>query len=192
MHTRVARGKKTTAAARAGYLAIAMLLLSTLNPAAAQDEMVTQDTLLDRIQIEDMLARYHFDLMMAASGPDPSEYYAEDAVLDVNGTIARGHEEIRELYGAGDDGGAEREGSPRTLMTNPIINVDGDTATAWVLYTSVMNNDIKEPPELITQGRQQIELVKRDGRWLIETRYVSQDSGMPDRHDSTYEPRTLR
>lgn len=194
MRTFENRDKNTSAFARTMCAAIALLLLPALNSAAAQDRMVTEDTLLDRIQIEDLLARYYFDLM-AGSGDDLSEYYTEDAVLDVNGTIARGHEEIRALYGSGDDAddnGEEREGRAHMLMTNPIINVDGDTATAWVIWTGVMNDDIKEPPELFEQGREQSELVKQDGRWLIETRYISADSGMPDRWDSTYEPRTHR
>lgn len=186
--------KKTRVAARAVYTAVAFVL-AALNTAVAQDKVVTQETLLDRIQIEDFLTRYYFDLM-AGSGRDLADYYTEDAVLDVNSTIATGHEEIEALYGSGgedgEDGGGERMGRGHMLLTNPIIEIDGDTATAWVVWTGVMNDDIKEPPRLFEQGREYTELVKRDGRWLIQARYISADSGMPDRWDSTYEPRTHR
>ncbi len=183
------------------YAAIAVLLLPTPSTAIAQDKMVTEETLLDRIWIEDLLARYYVDLT-TGTGHVLSEYYTEDAVLDVNGTIATGHEEIAAMYGGdGEDAeeGADdaRDGqSPQVrahmLLTNPVISVEGDEATAWVVWTGLMNDDIKEPPRLFEQGREYTELVKRDGRWLIRHRYISADSGMPDRWDATYEPRSHR
>ena len=45
------------------------------------------------------------------------------------------------------------------------------------------------PPRLYEQGREDTELVKVDGRWLIKRRYISSDSGAPDRFDETYEYR---
>lgn len=192
---------KSGAAAGVVCAAVALLALSASAPAAAQDYRITEDTLLDRIRIEDMLARYYFDLA-TGDGHAMSEYYADGAVLDVNGTVATGHEEIRQLYGAGgedsEDAGSDDADSAASssrahmLLTNPIIEVDGNTATAWVIWTGVMNDDIKAPPRLFEQGREYSELVKQDGRWLIEKRYISADSGMPDRWDATYEPRTHR
>jgi hypothetical protein len=44
-------------------------------------------------------------------------------------------------------------------------------------------------PTLYEQGREDTELVKRDGRWLITRRYISSDSGLPDRFDATWEAR---
>ncbi len=188
------RDRSASAVVQAVCAAMAALLLPALNPAAAQDRTVTEETLLDRIQIEDLLARYYFELS-AGNAHEMSEYYTEDAVLDVNGTIAEGHDEIRQMYGSGDEDANEPEepqGTGHMLLTNPIINVDGDTATAWVIWTGVMNDDIKEPPRLFEQGREYTELVKQDGRWMISKRYISADSGMPDRWDDTYEPRTHR
>lgn len=45
------------------------------------------ETLLDRIQIEDLLVRYYYDLSMGRAH-EMSEYFTEDAMLDVDGTIA--------------------------------------------------------------------------------------------------------
>lgn len=182
--------------------AVAVMLLAAPLAATAQDGRVTEDTLLDRIRIEDLLTRYYFELSTGDSHA-MSEYYTDDAVLDVNGTIATGHEEIRQMYGGGgddsegtdDSDGADEEASTsraHMVLSNPIIEVDGNTATAWVIWTGVMNDDIKEPPRLFEQGREYSELVKRDGRWLIEKRMITADSGMPDRWDATYEPRTHR
>lgn len=192
-------GTKSGAAACA---VLAFALLAAPHAATAQDARVTEDTLLDRIRIEDLLTRYYFELSRG-DGHAMSEYYTDDAVLDVNGTIATGHEEIRQMYGAGGDDSDSAEDSDgadgeapasraHMVLSNPIIEVDGNTATAWVIWTGVMNDDIKEPPRLFEQGREYSELVKRDGRWLIEKRMITADSGMPDRWDATYEPRTHR
>ena len=52
-----------------------------------------------------------------------------------------------------------------------------------------MNEGVGKPPRLTEQGREDTELVKRDGKWLIKRRYISSDSGLPDRFDATYKPR---
>jgi hypothetical protein len=82
----------------AALAAIALLQVSLAAPALAQQ--VTMETLLDRIQIEDLLVKYYYDL---ASGRahEMSEYFTEDAMLDVDGTIAKGRAEIEKLYGGG-------------------------------------------------------------------------------------------
>jgi len=68
-----------------------LLLTSMAMPASAQQ--VTMETLLDRIQIEDLLTRYYYDLSQGKSH-ELSEYFTADAMLDVDGTIAHGREEI--------------------------------------------------------------------------------------------------
>ncbi len=167
----------------AGLTAIAV-------PAAAQQ--VTAETLLDRIQIEDFLTRYYYDLANGQAH-ELSDYFTEDALLDVDGTVAVGHAEIDALYGAGPsrDGESERPAYPRghMLLTNPVIEVHGDTAEAHVIWTGVMNDGVGEAPRLYEQGREDTELVKQDGKWLIARRYISSDSGLPDRFDETWEPR---
>jgi SnoaL-like domain len=174
----------------------ATLLLATLSaPAMAQG--VTMETLLDRIQIEDLLVRYYYDLSSGRSH-ELSEYFTEDALLDVDGTIAVGHEQIEALYGGGGGGNSERAERPEPsasvrrghmLLTNPVIELKGDTAIAHVIWTGVMNQGVGTPPSLYEQGREDTELVKIDGKWLIKRRYISSDSGLPDRFDETYEYR---
>ena len=166
---------------------VALLQLSLTTPAAAQQ--VTMQTLLDRIQIEDLLVRYYYDLSMSKAH-EMSEYFTEDAMLDVDGTIANGRAQIEKLYG----GGPARDAStprPRNhmLLTNPVIEIKGDRAQAHVLWTGVTNTGVGETPSLYEQGREDTELVKVDGKWLISKRYISSDSGLPDRFDQTFEPR---
>jgi ketosteroid isomerase-like protein len=155
--------------------------------------------LADRIAIEDMIVRYYAHLGQG----DPSafgDYYTEDAVFDVNGVVLTGREEIEGIYGGPDEAEAGAQpareaeaeaesGVSHMLLSNPVIDIEGDTATASFIWTQIRNPDIKGPPEFVEQGREYDRLVKRDGRWLIEKRAVIADSGMPDMFDATYQPR---
>ena len=73
--------------------AAAVLFLAASATAIAEDKIVTQETLLDRIQIEDMLIRYYVDIS-SGSGHNLAGNFTEDAVFDVNGMISRGREAI--------------------------------------------------------------------------------------------------
>lgn len=171
------------------FAATAILLLAPVaTPVMAQE--VTMETLLDRIQIEDFLTRYYYDLSQGESKA-LSEYFTEDALLDVDGTIARGHAEIAALYERPEGEAAPADPSRRghMLLTNPVIEINGDTAIAHVIWTGVMNEGVGKAPSLYEQGREDSELKKVNGKWLISKRYISSDSGLPDRFDATYEPR---
>lgn len=168
----------------------AFMLLPISAPVVAQQ--VTMETLLDRIQIEDFLTRYYYDLSQGESRA-LSEYFTEDALLDVDGTIANGHAEIAKLYErpAPDPNAlpVAPRGRGHMLLTNPVIEIKGDTAIAHVIWTGVMNEGVGKAPSLYEQGREDTELVKIDGKWLIKRRYISSDSGLPDKFDATFEPR---
>lgn len=177
---------------KAQRIVAANLVLALALPATASlAQEVTMETLLDRIQIEDLLTRYYYDL--SQGGHVLAEYFTEDALLDVDGTIAVGHPEIAALYGGSGSDEQDEPAPPRPrnhmLLTNPVIRIDGDKATAHVIWTGVLNSGVGEPPRLYEQGREDTELVKIDGKWLISRRYISSDSGLPDRFDETYEPR---
>lgn len=177
--------------------AVAMLLCAGPLPAQTQvlaDRPVTTETLLDRIQIEDFLTRYYYDLSVGKSHA-LAEYFTEDAVLDVDGTIAKGHAEIAKLYQRPESASASAVAQRRRghmLLTNPIINVEGNIATAHLIWSGVMNEGIGKAPSLYEQGREYSELRKVNGKWLISRRFISSDSGLPDRFDATFKPREHR
>jgi hypothetical protein len=174
-------------------LATCALALPLAIPALAQEyKPVTMATLLDRIQIEDLLTRYYYDLSMGKAH-ELSLYFTEDALLDVDGTIARGHKEIGKLYerpaGTPAPAATAQRRRGHMLLTNPVISVTGDKATAEVIWTGVMNEGVGKAPSLYEQGREYSELRKVKGNWLISKRCISSDSGLPDRFDATYKPR---
>ena len=171
-------------------LLLAGALLLPVMGAQVQAQELTMETLLDRIAVEDFLTRYYYEL---ASGESRalSEYFTEDALLDVDGTVAHGHAEIAALYAPQGSTEAATQQTRRghMLLTNPVIDIKGNTAIAHVIWTGVMNEGVGKAPSLYEQGREDTELKKVNGKWLISKRYISSDSGLPDRFDATYEPR---
>jgi hypothetical protein len=167
-----------------------ILLMSLIQPLLAQQ--VTMKTLLDRIQIEDILTRYYYDLSRS-NAHELSEFFTEDALLDVDGTIARGRAEIAKLYQSPAPDAKEPAPAPgrrgHMLLTNPIIKINGNTATAHLIWTGVMNEGIGKLPQIFEQGREDTELVKQNGKWLIKRRYITADGRMPNRFDKNYKPR---
>jgi ketosteroid isomerase-like protein len=167
-----------------------ILLMSLTQPLLAQQ--VTMETLLDRIQIEDLLTRYYYDLSRS-NAHELSEYFTEDALLDVDGTIAKGRAEIAKLYQSPAPDPNQPAPAPgrrmHMLLTNLIVTIKGNTATAHSIWTGVMNEGIGKLPQIVEQGREDTELVKQNGKWLIKRRYVTTDGRMPNRFDKNYKPR---
>jgi hypothetical protein len=171
-------------------LAVAAAVLPFSSPTPASAQQVTMETLLDRIQIEDLLVKYYYDLTMRRAH-EMSEYFTEDAMLDVDGTVARGRAEIEKLYGGSGTRDTSAGPLPHNgmLLTNPVIEVKGNRAQAHVIWTGITNKGVGQPPALYEQGREDTELVKVNGKWLISKRYISSDSGTPDRFDQTFKQR---
>ena len=123
------------------YLIPAVLLLFA---AACSSGRQTEDSrnlqyLLDKAAIEELLVDYYSQL--GTGGKGFSDYYVEDSILDVNGRIAQGREEIENLYkmAAQEDSPAVRGRAFRMMLTNMRITIDvnGDSATGDVLWTGV-------------------------------------------------------
>jgi hypothetical protein len=188
------QGSRTGLFSCAIIFAVTMVFIFTAIGAYAADKVVTQETLLDRIQIEDMIVRYYVD-MSAGKSHDLTLYYTEDAVLDVNGLISTGRDAIGKLY-AGMGGGGEAapafKGTMHMLLNNAIINVDGNSATAWFVWTGFINEDIKGAPKVLEQGTEFDELVKVKGQWFIKKRYITADSGLSAGNWPNYKPRSFR
>jgi uncharacterized protein (TIGR02246 family) len=162
---------------RAGAMAATTLAMA----AAAQPAMaeLTAETLLDRIQIEDMMVGYYAHLG-GTDGKAYANYFTEDGVFEVNGDTYKGKEAITRLYSGLGGGVAEDAPVLHMVLSNAVIDVKGDTATASFLWTGIINpEDATQPPHIREQGREYDYLVKQDGKWLIKKRVVIADSGLP-------------
>lgn len=73
-----------------------------------------------------------------------------------------------------------------------IINVDGNSATAWFVRTGFINEDIKGAPKVLEQGTEFDELVKVNDQWFIKKRYITADSGLSAGNWPNYKPRSFR
>ena len=95
-------------------------------------------------------------------------------MLDIDGTIAKGRDAIAKLYGGGPARSADAAPRPQNhmLLTNPVLDAKRNRATVY------------------EQGREDSELVEVGGRWLISRRYISSDSGLPDRFAKTFTQRS--
>jgi hypothetical protein len=168
-------------------LSLALILAASPQSSLAEDAAATLTTLLDRAQIEDMLVDYYGQL--GAGRHDFGAFYVDDGVLDVNGQIAQGRQAIEDLYKRLAGREPRRSGTFRMLLTNPKIVVNGDTATADVIWTGINSESVTAAPQLIEQGREHDELVKRQGRWYFKHRVITSDGGMPAMFQKTQESR---
>jgi ketosteroid isomerase-like protein len=159
--------------------------------AASSAPANVSSALADRIAIEDMVTRYYGNFGKQDAADDFGAFYTEDAVFDVNGIVSTGREAIEAFYveSGNEDDAPAAQGTFHMMISNPVIDVDGDTATAQFMWTGVLNTGVQEPPRLLEQGREYDLLVRQDGQWRIKKRVVIADSGLPDRYMPTYEPR---
>ena len=173
-----------------GHLALAsagLLLGASARQAFAENPPTTLATLLDRAQIEDMLVDYYGHLGSGQS--EFGTYYLPDGVLDVNGLVAQGQKPIEDLYKKIAAGTPHHKGTFRMLLTNPRIVVNGETATADVIWTGINAETPQSVPTFVEQGREHDELVKSHGHWYFKHRIISSDAGLQPMFEKTYKVR---
>ena len=169
-------------------LAAVALLGGCTQVGASKDSGGVNQEMIDRMAITDLLNRYYAEFG-AESAIGFNDYYTDDAVFDVNGQVANGKAEIQKIYAGLGEESPSNGGTFHMLMTNPVIDIKGDTATAKLLWTGILNDSIDGPPKFVEQGREYDRLVKKGGKWLIEKRVVIADSALPARYQPTYQPR---
>jgi len=152
---------------------LALLLAPVL--VAAQGNLGTCE---DRIAVEDVMARY----VWAVDSLDPEGYVAvftDDAVIDSNGSLSKGHEEIRRIVtGLIQRRDANKaKGLPPSNLYHVISNVritfpkPGEALHQSYWQTVIRDKDGRMIPAAM--GRSEDRLVKRNGKWLIQLRKLT-------------------
>jgi len=166
-----------------GVLAAFLVALAAAPQGLVQRRPTTLSTLIDRAQIEDMLVEYYEGLSAGSTHLD--SYYTDDAVLDVNGIVKQGKGPIDDLYKTI----PKSKGTVHVLLTNPKIVVDGNSATADVIWTEVYSETHGAAPQILEQGREHDELAKLGDRWYLKKRVVTNDGGLPATLEKYYKAR---
>jgi uncharacterized protein (TIGR02246 family) len=132
----------------------------------------------DRIAVEDVMARY----VWAVDSLDPEGYLAvftEDAIIDSNGSISKGHEEIRKIVTSliqrRDDNRAK--GLPTSNLYHVISNVritfPKSGEALHQSYWQTVRRDTDGKRTAAAMGRSEDRLVRRNGKWLIQSRKLT-------------------
>jgi uncharacterized protein (TIGR02246 family) len=158
-------------------LLIALVLIGVGGPVVvtAQGSLGTYE---DRIAVEDVMARY----VWAVDSMDADGYVAvftEDAIIDSNGSISKGRDEIRKivtgLIKRRDDNKAL--GKPTAnlyhVISSPRITFPKPGEAVHQSYWQTMRRDTDGKMITAAMGRSEDRLVKRDGKWLIQFRKLT-------------------
>jgi len=137
--------------------------------------------LADEAAIDDLITDYynHFG---GGIGERVGEYYAADGEMILGTTSYKGLEAIEGAYAAVPADAPQRSAfALNILIGNPLIKVDGDHATARLVFTETIVDKEGDAPRILVQGREFDWLEKQpDGRWLIKKRQIMGPSGVPE------------
>jgi uncharacterized protein (TIGR02246 family) len=142
---------------------------------AAQGSLGTHE---DRIAVEDVMARY----VWSVDSLDADAYVAvftEDAVIDSNGSISKGHAQIRkivtDLIARRDRNKAlgEPTGNLYHVISNVRISFPRPDEAVHLSYWQTVRRDKTGVMAAAAMGRSEDRLVKRNGKWLIQSRKLT-------------------
>ncbi|MEY2855125.1 MAG: hypothetical protein RL030_2257 [Pseudomonadota bacterium] len=133
----------------------------------------------DRAEIEDLQGRYLF----ALDWQDPELYastFTEDGVLVWSGGTVNGRTAIvKEMQQAREaDAKAHAAAAPlpafkrRHYVSNLVLRVDGDRATARAFWFEFNNDGADRKPYVGAYGHYEDDLRRVDGRWLFTRRQI--------------------
>jgi uncharacterized protein (TIGR02246 family) len=159
---------------RINHAALVAVLLAAV-PAAAQVNLGTYE---DRIAVEDVMARY----VWTVDSLDADGYVAvftDEAVIDSNGSLSKGHDEIRKIVTSllqrRDENKAK--GLPASNLYHVISNVritfPKPGEALHQSYWQTVRRDKDGRMTAAAMGRSEDRLVKRNGKWLIQSRKLT-------------------
>lgn len=156
-------------------LVLAGSIAAAMRPAAGAESDAAVQKLIDRAEIEALVARY----VTALDTLDADAYagvFAEDARFNVSGTVYDGRDAIRkivtDLQAARARNDAEGRPTPRLyhVMSNTSIEVLDENSARHQSYAQTVRAADNGQFVVGFMGRYDDVLVKRDGRWQIQSR----------------------
>ncbi|HEY3517516.1 MAG TPA: nuclear transport factor 2 family protein [Gammaproteobacteria bacterium] len=164
-----------------GALSVACLAL-TIDPGARAQE-VTAETLVDRLQIQDLITRY-YNNFGRENAENFADFYAEDAELILGERHFKGRDGIMQAYGRAPGQAPRPPPPPRfsfiVAVDNPLIVVHGNTATAQLVFTEYVIEKQGDQVKVITQGKEYSNFVKVAGHWRYKTRLIKSGTELPE------------
>jgi ketosteroid isomerase-like protein len=154
-------------------------MLALAGCSQAPDPQVT--ALADEAAIEDLLTEYYYHFG-GGIGDHVGEFYAEDGEMILGPNSYKGIEAIKGAYAAVPADAPQRQSfALNILIGNPLIKVDGDSATARLVFTEYIVDKEGDAPRILTQGREFDWLEKQaDGKWLISKRQIMGPNQVPE------------
>ena len=164
-----------------GAASVACLVLAWTSGARAEE--VDAKTLVDRLQIQDLITRY-YNNFGRENAENFADFYADDAELILGERHFKGRDGIMQAYGRA-PGQAPRPPPPArysfiVTISNPLIAVHGATATAQLVYTEYVIDKQGDPATVRTQGKEYGTFVKADGHWRYKTRQIKGGTALPE------------
>jgi ketosteroid isomerase-like protein len=162
---------KTSAKRWAGPLAlVGCLVLASIGVAPAED--MSARALSDRAEIQDLITRYYYNFGKPTRDHF-ADFYAEDAEFILGEKHFNGRAGIIQAYEqVGANSPVSKAYSFNITISNPLVVVHGDTATAELVYTEYLMDKQGDTPHIRTQGREYSTFVKIKGVWRYKTREV--------------------
>ena len=162
-------------------LSIACLTL-TIGTATGAEE-VNARTLVDRLQIQDLITRY-YNNFGRENAENFADFYADDAELILGDRHFKGRDGIMQAYGKAPGQPPRPAPPPRfsfiVTIGNPLIVVHGKSATAQLVFTEYVIEKQGDPVKVITQGKEYGTFVKIDGHWRYKTRQIKGGTELPE------------
>jgi 3-phenylpropionate/cinnamic acid dioxygenase small subunit len=156
-------------------LAPALSLVEGTVVVTAQENLGTYE---DRIAVEDVMARY----VWTVDSLDADGYVAvftEDAIIDSNGTISRGHAEIRKIVTSLIQ--RRDENTAKGLPTSNLYHVISNVRITFPKPGEALHQSYWQTVRraqdgrmiAAAMGRSEDRLVKRNSNWLIQSRKLT-------------------
>jgi uncharacterized protein (TIGR02246 family) len=159
---------------RLSCVTVFALLIASV-PVAAQGDLGSYQ---DRMAVEDVMARY----VWAVDSLDAEGYVAvftEDAIIDSNGSISKGHEAIRKIVTSlierrdANKAKGVATANLHHVISNVRITFPKPGEAVHQSYWQTVRRDKDGQMTAAAMGRSEDRLVKRHGTWLIQRRTLT-------------------